>query len=468
MFACIRKGLAGVSAAALLCGLACVAVPSAAADELLPTPAETSTVTAPTDDTAARSTPEPTDGQASETTGPETVEGSAPTDEPAEPAGEETAAPSAEEATGEPTEAANTTEAAEKTLAATAARREPRASIGDVNCNGPTVPVTLDNSLSTEAVRYGVIGTYIDEEEDSEPHFENSVRVSAGSIRIVNVPATEDTQISVVVYEDSELGSFLTSAVLRIDCIASGHPHDPQATIGRVDCASMTVDVTLDNKRSEDETVYTVRVFRFTFDGDEDTYDETFTVSAGDVLTVQRSVTEYLPVSVSVFDGNLQEEPEWDSALARESFRVDCTPGDEPGASFGDVNCTNMAVPVTLDNPRTTESSIVVMAWSDDDANLDYYFEESIRVAPGDERVMLLPVPNGSAIAVSVVNETFFWEPLAFDTIDVDCVRVLARRAGALPATGATGLMLPMTGLMLLASGGLLTLLGRRSQDTAQ
>ncbi len=43
------------------------------------------------------------------------------------------------------------------------------------------------------------------------------------------------------------------SPFLAVDCTDDDDPHDPQARIGGLDCAHMTVDVTLDNSRSEDE-----------------------------------------------------------------------------------------------------------------------------------------------------------------------------------------------------------------------
>ncbi len=53
----IHKRLAGAVGVAVLCGLACLGVPSAAAEELLPTPSETSTVTTPTDEAAGPDDP---------------------------------------------------------------------------------------------------------------------------------------------------------------------------------------------------------------------------------------------------------------------------------------------------------------------------------------------------------------------------------------------------------------------------
>ena len=151
----IHKRLAGAVGAAVLCGLACLGVPSAAAEELLPTPAETSTVTTPTDEAVAPTIPDPSDGQTSEGTGPGAEESPAPTEEPAQPAGCRKLQPQSTVRGG-----AWRTNGRQQTrpgprrssLAAAADGGDPRAYVGDVNCNDPTVPLTLDNSRSTEAV----------------------------------------------------------------------------------------------------------------------------------------------------------------------------------------------------------------------------------------------------------------------------------------------------------------------------
>ena len=67
-------------------------------------------------------------------------------------------------------------------------------------------------------------------------------------------------------------------------------------------------------------------------------------------------------------------------------------------------------------------------------------------------------------------DKLYLGDALAYETFEVDCVRVAAGRAGpqlaegdgVLAATGANGLMLPIAGLALLASGGVLSMLGRR------
>jgi hypothetical protein len=137
-------------------------------------------------------------------------------------------------------------------------RRDPRAYVGDVKCSNLTVPVTLDNSRSSEAVTFHVLA---DPTGDFE-FFQETVQVPAGEIRIVTVGiAVEDTSLSVWVIEnpvDTEWERYLVDALLTVDCSEDDDPHDAQARIGGVDCASMTVDVTLDNSRSESPNTYDV------------------------------------------------------------------------------------------------------------------------------------------------------------------------------------------------------------------
>ena len=496
-------------AVVIISGIAFLGVPSAAADEPLPTPAETNAGTAPANETVTEPTPEPVDIE-TEVTEQEAEDSAAPTDEPAEPTGEESPT-TAEGASGESTAAADqpppaeepgdtqTVEEGESTgladsaapaeaqeaatleTLATAAedRRDPRASIGDVNCTNLTVPVMLDNSRSTEAVAYGFWAEELDDDGDFIDG--DTLQVPAGASRIVNVPVTEDTRVGVYVYDDgrSDVGSgwylFLTSAYLAVDCTADDDPHDPQARIGDVDCAAMTVDVTLDNSRSEDETTYVVTATMNDTVGEPIFEDgQTSTVPAGDVQTVRVPVTENLEVVVTVVDEDVLEATDGEEGtLAAEMLQVDCTQGDEPRASIGEVNCSNLTVPVNLDNTRSpleTTFTILVLETGD----VSYTYEESFDVAAGAERVAAVPVPNNAEVRMNVGDEFLAFFPLgiSFDdeTFAVDCQRAAAGRAvprlavgaGALAATGANGLALPLAGLTLLAGGEVLTLLGRR------
>lgn len=359
----------------------------------------------------------------------------------------------------------------EGTLAAAAEdARDPRASIGDVDCTNLTVPVTLDNSRSTETVTYRVLAgeAWLDEGGYS---FEDTVQVSAGAIQTVVVPVTEDSVVEVLALDvpaGAEWGPMLADSFLEVDCADDDDAQDPQARIGSLDCAQMTVDVTLDNSRSEVEMTYVVTV-SFAFE-DEPASFEDYDLLAGEVQTVQVPVTENVPVYVFVGAGDDANEAFDEGFLANELFRVNCTPGDEPLASIGEVNCTNLTVPVTLDNTRSSLESWFEIYAGDEDEFEEPTFYDGFWVAPGAQRVVPARIPNNAQVEVTVGDGNQFG-PLAHETFDVDCVRVAAGRAGprlavgesaALAATGANGLTLPIAGLTLLACGGVLTMLGRR------
>ena len=115
--------------------------------------------------------------------------------------------------------------------------------------------MTLDNyTASNEAVTYLVRAIHTG--PGSQDPFLETVQVAAGANRVVNVPVTEDTEVSVTVDADF----LLTSAGFLVDCTDDGLRVDPQARIGELgDCWSMSVDVTLDNSRGEDEAQYRVQ-----------------------------------------------------------------------------------------------------------------------------------------------------------------------------------------------------------------
>jgi hypothetical protein len=359
----------------------------------------------------------------------------------------------------------------EGTLAAAAEDvRDPRASIGDVDCTNLKVPVTLDNSRSTEAVAYLILAG---DAAGDGPTFEETVPGAAGEIRIMNLSVTEDTLFAVYVYEPSGedylSDRILAFAVVSVDCTADDDAHDPQARIGGLDCVHLTLDVTLDNSRSEDETSYLVTAI--SLPDEEQTYEQMFTVPSGGVQTVTVPVNENSTVGVIVGDKDVLDETEGDEGnLALELFRVDCTPGDEPRASIGEVNCTNLTVPLILDNTRSAvETTFTVVAFAPES---DEYFENEdyFAVAAGAERSVAVPLLDHAKVVVIAADgdKLFQGDALAYETFDVDCVRVFAGRAGprladgTLAATGANGLMLPMTGLTLLTCGGVLSMLGRR------
>jgi hypothetical protein len=464
----VRTALAVV----ILTGIASFGVPSAAADELPPTPAETSAVTAPADEPVAAPTSDPLDVPTSEATPPEPEETAAPNGESVEPAGEESPS-TADEATGDATETTDQAQLAQEpdnsqtspaaqTLAASAEEiRDPRASIGDINCANLTVPVTLDNSRSTEPVNYEVLAEVVDIEGDLDRVLQ--ARLPADALRIVNVPLTEDTRIWVQVFADTVLpppGPFfnLALAVITVDCSADDDPRDPQARIGDVDCAAMTLEVTLDNSRSEEEVNYRVAV-----DLEERlTYEQIHNVPAGEVASVPVPVTENSVILVSVADEDLRE-----GDMLFQRIRVDCMPGDGPRASIDEVNCTNLTVPVTLDNTESSvETSFSVVAT---ETNLVDNYAETFNIMAGAVRVVPVPVSkNLPRKEVIVSDAAWFQIVFAHEVFDINCPRTAARPTVAvedakLPQTGGLNLAIPLLGVALLAGGtSTLALSGRR------
>jgi LPXTG-motif cell wall-anchored protein len=347
--------------------------------------------------------------------------------------------------------------------------RAPRASIGDVNCTTLTVPVTLDNSASTVAVTYGFWAEDATPGGDGEFIVGDTVQVPAGAIRIVTVPVTEDTRVSVYVFDEgrSEEASgiylFLTTAELTVDCIDDIAPLDPQARIGGVDCVEMTVEVTLDNSRSEVEAIYEV-----TWQDHLGEQVDRSVVTPGGVETFLVPVVENVLVHVGV-EANGQAEDGYEGVvgLAFESFQVDCTPGDEPRASIGEVNCANLTLPVTLDNTRSTvAASFFILA--DDLSGLSEPYRDTFTVAAGAERVVRVPIRKGAEVILLVDEDVSDTEFLVVETVEVDCPRTAARptvavKGAKLPATGGFNLALPLLGGALLTGGaGMLALSGRR------
>jgi LPXTG-motif cell wall-anchored protein len=339
---------------------------------------------------------------------------------------------------------------AAQTLAAVAEEvRDPSASIGDVNCTSMTVPVTLDNTRSTVAVAY-----QYEAGEDEVEVEAGVVMVPAGAVRIVNVRVTEDSQISISVFVDFEL----TFALLTVDCTDNEVPYDPRASIGGVDCAQMTVDVTLDNSRSEVQAIYHV-----TREVGLGVQEDEVIVPPGVVQTLPIPVAEHIDVFVGVAEGV------HDRVLATEMFfLVDCTPGDNPLASIGEVNCTDLTVPVTLDNTRSSvEMSFFIMAAESSGLLSVEPYQDVFTVDGGAERVVRVPLPNNAEVNL-FVDQEFSNVFLANETFEVECPNTAARPTVAvqgtkLPQTGGFNLALPLLGVALLTGGGgMVALTGRR------
>jgi LPXTG-motif cell wall-anchored protein len=132
--------------------------------------------------------------------------------------------------------------------------RDPRASIGNVDCEILTVPVMLDNTRSTTSMTFQVFGQ---SSAVGGSTYDKDFTVAAGETLVVDVPVTEDTRV-VVGASDRELtdssggeDGILAAELLDVDC-APGRPRvQPRALFSAVDCSHLTVSLTLDNSGSD-------------------------------------------------------------------------------------------------------------------------------------------------------------------------------------------------------------------------
>ncbi|MEP6762388.1 MAG: LPXTG cell wall anchor domain-containing protein [Sporichthyaceae bacterium] len=460
----------------------------------------------PTPEPVAESTPEPSDSATTEAPEPQPEETAAPTEEPPEPAGEETAA--AEGETGEPTQATEQPQLAEglqdtqtaeaPTTAADSAVPtdaqtsaggdgrslhsqaipqpvlDPRASIGDLDCTDLTVPVTLDNSRSQDAlvfvVRAEIIYQFVLPLETRE--------VAAGAVDIFRVPvaAAEDAQLRIDVSLVTPDGPRATWALLPVDCSPNtSNTTGPRASIADMDCGTLTVPVTLDNTRWFAETTFYV----WAQDQLSEFFDNfpaltrTVELAAGTLRVVNIPVTEDVRVWVGVADQPFPDGAFYGNPYAEELIDVDCAPGRGfTTAAVGQVDCQTMTLPVRVDNSRVNHRvfELDVVA----NPNRGRAFFSAFSVGASQVRVVRVPVTNHSRVKVFVlmnVSQTLL-EPsrlLAEWIIDVKCTSSqsapLPRTAveGAkLPQTGGFNLALPLLGVALLAGGGGMLALSRR------
>jgi hypothetical protein len=125
--------------------------------------------------------------------------------------------------------------------------------IGDVTCQDPpTVPVTLENTASSEPVSFIVQGWV---QGENTLLFEKTTSVPAGESREVAMPVKDHQPLSVYVYKgpldpNGEPERYL--AISDIDVACTPAPvFRADAIVGEVRCSDHTLPVTLDNRGSE-------------------------------------------------------------------------------------------------------------------------------------------------------------------------------------------------------------------------
>ena len=339
-----------------------------------------------------------------------------------------------------------------------------------------TVPVTLDNSRSSEAVTFEVqFSTFADEGATI-----TSYAVAAGETKVVDVSVPDHTGLNFFVADeelwtasDGEQGG-LAEKVISVSCAPNAR--GALATIGALDCASLTVAVTLDNTRATQATRFEV----YAQDDFETAapFDQTFVVAAGSTQVVQVPVRDHTSVYVSATDTGIAiGQP--GNLLAEDFIDVACTP--EPTsdalATVGHINCAALTLPVTLDNTRSSRDTTFVVRAGDISTGEELPVVASVHLAAGAERVLEVSVINHTEFGIFVVDDR---SPagdgpedvlLSKDLLTPDCAPPAPRptpetsvlaEATSLPATGGGGPRLPLLGLLLLTAGATLRIGSRR------
>lgn len=376
--------------------------------------------------------------------------------------------------TAEPTKASalpvTGTASTQATSAAKASVREPRAAIGELDCVHLTVSVTMDNTRSTEAVKFTV-----QYEPPDEEAFAQSFDVAAGVQLVEPIPVPDHTSLWLFAADDDLLNSsegdlgILAEKEFQISCRPDAR--GAFATIGQLDCGTLTIPVTLDNSRATDPTTYLV----ISGDGEaEEPEPQRIAVPAGATRVIQLAVRDHTGVFVYVADGDIPQgtdEEDFGEPLVQAFIDVTCTiQRHAPSVRVGRVNCTTLSVPVTLDNTRSDDLAVfAVTAIADVPGGLSKAIHE---VDPGHKVVVHVPTFNSTTIELQVFDLTSEGprgEPAVLfdDSIDAACAasRPASRSTPAvavlstssqLPETGGFNGILPIAALAFLVCGGAL------------
>ena len=365
------------------------------------------------------------------------------------------------------------TAATQPPTTAEASVREPRATIGQLDCVQLTVIVTMDNTRSTEAVKFEVQYNTFDDEA-----FIENFQVDAGASLVEPIPVPDHTSLWLLVADDDLYNSsegeegILAEAEFRISCKPDAR--GAFATIGELDCSALVIPVTLDNSRATAATKFLVISESGEGDEGEELEPQRITVAAGETRIIQLAVRDHSGVFVYVADADIPQdtdEEDFGEPLAQAAIDVSCTiQRHAPSVRVGRVNCTTLSVPVTLDNTRSDDlAAFALTAIADVRGGLSKAIHE---VDPGHKVVVHVPTFNSTTIELQVfdlASEGPRGEPAVLfdDSIDAACAasRPASRSTPAvavlftssqLPETGGLDGNLPIAALAFLVCGGAL------------
>ena len=285
----------------------------------------------------------------------------------------------------------------------------PTAAVGDFDCDRLRVEIRLDNTRSTQAVRYRYRAAFVrplrapysgaDEQTDLE--------VAAGATRLIALPVRDDARTDLTVFLPD--GGHLYSS--------GSCGNAPNAISGLGDCEALRLPLTLDNSTSHLPTRYrwTVR------DPGGPVATDTVVVAAGGTVDVDLPLVadSWAEVGVTV-DGR--------GAVASVNRQTCGRVVLDPRAAFGALDCDDVSAPVLLDNSRTT-------------ARLRFHLPGQVVVlGPGETRSLRLHLPIRTRLAVTVDDVLPEGEPVDRATVST------AHCAAALPIAGTATAGSPTTG----------------------
>lgn len=160
-----------------------------------------------------------------------------------------------------------------------------------------------------------------------------------------------------------------------------------------------------------------------------------------------------------------------------------CVPSGYTTVTVGDVDCNARTVPVVFDNTAVSReayafapSAYHFAVWAYTVDGRQFSKAEGIEVGGRTIGVLHLRLPGSDpsetvqlvVINFNVSQTTLADELFALRLIRIDCGDSTARPAvvvgATLPQTGGFSLALPLLGVALVGTGGLLSLVGRRSR----
>jgi hypothetical protein len=163
-------------------------------------------------------------------------------------------------------------------------------------------------------------------------------------------------------------------------------PASSPASIGHLDCSTLSVPITLDNTAWLATRFFVVERRQPAGDGGQ---RQVVMLAAGERRSLDLAVRDHRDTTVYISDEDDGE------TLAAAEIEVSCSPHPafDARATLQPVSCRDHTLPVMLDNTRS-EIPAEFSLESSDGAPGNIRFNKTYRVPPGDKTVVRVPVGN--------------------------------------------------------------------------